>query len=335
MAGDPEQEAQTAGQGAETSAPSNQPPTTENPPQVEPQVDQDASQDLDSAYDTFEHGRRYHAYHDGAYLAPNDEQEQDRMDLVHHVYYLLMGGKLHLAPISPNPQRVLDLGTGTGMWAIDFADEHPSAQVIGTDLSPIQPRWLPPNCIFEIDDFEEEWVYTTPFDFIHGRELEGCIADDERLFRQAFKHLRSGGYIELQCAAPYFLSHDNTAEKAKYCQMWVKGLRDGGIKFGKPFHNVPEWKDKLKKAGFVDVQETILENAIGKWPDDPERKQAGELQEYQQIQAIESYTPAMFSRVLGWSQEEIAVLMANAKKEVKNPDLHMYIPIHVVYGRKP
>lgn len=44
------------------------------------------------------------------------------MDLVHHVYYLLMGGKLHLAPISPNPQRVLDLGTGTGMWAIDFAE---------------------------------------------------------------------------------------------------------------------------------------------------------------------------------------------------------------------
>lgn len=33
----------------------------------------------------------------------------------------------------------LDIGTGTGIWAIDFADEHPETTVIGTDLSPIQP----------------------------------------------------------------------------------------------------------------------------------------------------------------------------------------------------
>lgn len=44
------------------------------------------------------------------------------MDLVHHIYRLLLGGRLHLAPIKPNPQRVLDLGTGTGIWAMDFAE---------------------------------------------------------------------------------------------------------------------------------------------------------------------------------------------------------------------
>lgn len=27
----------------------------------------------------------------------------------------------------------------------DFADEHPQAEVIGTDISPIQPSWVPPN----------------------------------------------------------------------------------------------------------------------------------------------------------------------------------------------
>jgi hypothetical protein len=35
-------------------------------------------------------------------------------------------------------ETVLDIGTGTGAWAIDFADEYPKAEVIGTDLSPIQ-----------------------------------------------------------------------------------------------------------------------------------------------------------------------------------------------------
>lgn len=53
---------------------------------------------------------------------PNDEQEQDRMDMVHHIFSLLLGGKLYLAPIGDNVQRVLDLGTGTGIWAMDFAE---------------------------------------------------------------------------------------------------------------------------------------------------------------------------------------------------------------------
>jgi ubiquinone/menaquinone biosynthesis C-methylase UbiE len=43
------------------------------------------------------------------------------MDLLHHIYRLCLKGELHLAPIK-NPQRVLDLGTGTGIWAIQFAE---------------------------------------------------------------------------------------------------------------------------------------------------------------------------------------------------------------------
>lgn len=62
------------------------------------------------------------------------------MDLENHLFCLLLGGKLHLAPLQ-SPQRILDLGTGTGIWAIDIADQYPSAQVIGTDLSAVQPRW--------------------------------------------------------------------------------------------------------------------------------------------------------------------------------------------------
>jgi hypothetical protein len=45
------------------------------------------------------------------------------MDLLHHVYGLLLGGELHSAPIGKSPQRVLDLGTGTGMSEIDFTAE--------------------------------------------------------------------------------------------------------------------------------------------------------------------------------------------------------------------
>ena len=87
-----------------------------------------------------ENGRRYHAYKDGSYIMPNDESELDRLDLTHNMMKITMGMKLFNAPID-KPKRVLDIGTGTGIWAIEMADEHPDAEIIGTDLSATQPTW--------------------------------------------------------------------------------------------------------------------------------------------------------------------------------------------------
>ncbi|KAI8650637.1 hypothetical protein NCS57_01398100 [Fusarium keratoplasticum] len=293
-----------------------------------------ASSVLNYKYAIWGNGRRYHAFREGSYLMPNDEEEQDRMDLLHHIYNLALGGELHRSPVK-DPQRVLDLGTGTGVWAMDFADENPGAEVIGTDLSPIQPGWTPPNCVFEVDDFEAEWPYSRPFDFIHGRELEGCIADDDKLFAQAFKHLNPSGYFELQAAYTRFLSDDDTAKKATDVHSWCSQLVAGIEKFGKPIDGAPTWKKKLEEAGFQDVQQEILKLPIGGWPKDPKLKELGKYQLIQQIQGAESYTPAVFSRVLGWSDEEIQVLIAKVRKQFNDPTIHLYIPVYVIWGKKP
>lgn len=73
-------------------------------------------------------------------LTWEEQPELDRLDLQHHVITLLLNGELHLAPLE-NPRRILDIGTGTGLWAIEMADRFPNAIVTGTDLSPIQPTW--------------------------------------------------------------------------------------------------------------------------------------------------------------------------------------------------
>jgi ubiquinone/menaquinone biosynthesis C-methylase UbiE len=63
--------------------------------------------------------------HFPGYTFPNDEKEQDHMDILGHMFTLILSGKLFLAPIGENPQRILDLGTGTGLWAVDMGQSIP------------------------------------------------------------------------------------------------------------------------------------------------------------------------------------------------------------------
>lgn len=50
-------------------------------------------------------------------------------------------------------------------------DMYHSAEVVGHDLSAIQPDFVPPNVQFEIFDVEGTWNYSSPFDFVHCRYL--------------------------------------------------------------------------------------------------------------------------------------------------------------------
>lgn len=66
------------------------------------------------------------------------------MDLRHEISTMTLGERLLVSQdrLSSAP-RVLDVGTGTGLWAIDIADEYSrGGEVVGIDLSPIQPRWV-------------------------------------------------------------------------------------------------------------------------------------------------------------------------------------------------
>ena len=41
---------------------------------------------------------------------------------MHKMVEVSLGGKLNLAPIPSNPRRILDIGTGTGIWAIEIGE---------------------------------------------------------------------------------------------------------------------------------------------------------------------------------------------------------------------
>jgi SAM-dependent methyltransferase len=205
----------------------------------------------------YTNGRRYHGYRSGAYILPNDEQEQDRLDLLHHIFLLILGGKLHDAPLPRPPQRVLDIGTGTGIWAIDFADENHGAEVVGTDLSPIQPTWVPPNVKFYIDDAEAEWVYGADeaFDFIHCRTMSGSISDWDRLVRQTYAHVQPGGWVEFQEPLAQCECDDGTMDMASDLLQWQVLCHGAAKGFGKDIRAGHTLKQRMLDAGFVDARE--------------------------------------------------------------------------------
>ncbi|KAJ5398953.1 hypothetical protein N7465_009442 [Penicillium sp. CMV-2018d] len=265
---------------------------------------------------------------------PNDEREQDRLDLSHHIYLMLLKGELFQAPIK-NPKRVLDLGTGTGLWAIEYADTNPNSQVIGIDLSAIQPSWVPPNCRFEIDDFEQPWSYSKPFDYIHGRELEGSIRDHDVLFKQAFDNLNPNGWFEMASFDVNTYSDDGTHLGATNFLLSIKHMHESSRMFGKDLKSSPSWKDWMKKAGFVNVREDVLKLPQSPWPKDPKLKELGRYHQLNMLEAMPIYTYALFSRVLGWTRAEIEGLLTGIRMELRDTSYHLYTKVRIVYGQKP
>ena len=105
----------------------------------------------------------------------------------HHTWKVTFDGGFGRVPVTDKMKNVLDVGTGTGalhfaliglaieltkpsgIWATEFAEAFPQTQVIGTDLSPIQPNFVPSNCRFIIDNAEHDWAFEQSFDYIHSR----------------------------------------------------------------------------------------------------------------------------------------------------------------------
>ncbi|MCJ1232962.1 hypothetical protein MMC14_000916 [Varicellaria rhodocarpa] len=283
----------------------------------------------------FENGRRYHAYKAGHYPLPNDESELDRLDLQHHVVTLLLNGELHLAPLE-SPRKILDIGTGTGLWAIEMADRFPSATVIGTDLSPVQPTWVPDNVRFEVDDVESEWLYKeNSFDYVHSRYMIGAISDWKAMIRKSFKHIKPGGYFEIQELDPPLLSDDGSSEKSYMHNMYVKLLCQSSTEYGKPVPKHDQYKAWLEEAGFVDVKEYCFKIPVNTWPKNKQLKEVGKYQLINYTEGCEGLCIGLFTRVLQWQPSEVQVLLARLRAELKDRTIHAYQPFVVVYGRKP
>ncbi|KAF6842747.1 acetyl propionyl coenzyme a carboxylase alpha chain [Colletotrichum musicola] len=285
-----------------------------------------------------ENGRTYHAYKDGKYTAPNDEREQDRLDLQHNLFLLTFDNKLGLAP--PNQpgskvQRVLDVGTGTGIWAIEFGEDHPEAEVLGMDLSVSMPQFVPPNVRFEIDDLDEEWIYSQPFDYIHTRGMNSAIADWKVFLGKVFDNLTPGGYFELQELEVYPRSDDGTLTPDCTLSKCMEYVHEAFEIFGRSFQEIPKLVSVMEEVGFTDVTMTLFKWPSNPWPKDAKFKELGDWNNENINRGWEAITMAPFTRALGWTREEVLAFLPGVRKDLNDRSIHAYWPVYSVYGRKP
>ncbi|KAL2211535.1 S-adenosyl-L-methionine-dependent methyltransferase [Sarocladium strictum] len=283
-------------------------------------------------------GRTYHSERGNAeYWGSNDEQQNESMDLNHHNLTLAIGDKLHHAPLPDKLSKAVDIGTGTGLWAIDFADAHPECEVIGTDLSPIQPAWVPPNLKFQIDDCTQEWTFDPDsIDFVHMRYLTGSIVDWNELMKQAFKSIKPGGWVESLEASPYMWSDDGSVTEDSAMGQWGKLFVSCSEKLGRTFTLVDDGvhRSSMEKAGFVDIGQFNIKVPIGTWPKDPKFKEMGKFGQATLHQDVEGYV-SYVAGLQGWTTKQVAVYAAQLRREIRNPKIHGYYYVQLLWGRKP
>lgn len=269
-------------------------------------------------------GRRYVG--DAPYILPKDPGEVNRLDFQHYMLRSYLRAN-YLAPIT-QPHDILDVGSGTGRWAIQLAQQFPRANVISLDIEAPTERQSaimevqPENCVFiEGNVLKGLPFQDSTFDFVHQRLLMGAIPGQmwPDVVRELVRVTQRGGWIELVEAAP--VPSDTPA--LAQLRAWMRGatqMRGLDITIGERIGEL------LRQAGLQRVAYQQLPIPIGQYGG-----RLGAMAETQYDALLQSFGPILiargvtdeltFSRVMTESHHEIAA--------------HRFIsPYYIAYGQR-
>lgn len=298
-----------------------------------------------------ENGRLYHSYRKGTYPLPCDEKELDRLDLFHHLFKVArVGDELFYAPLPSDVKtRVLDLGCGTGIWVLDVAGKFPKAYVRGCDIAKMQPPkpeqppllkepWYAENHDFFVPfDFESPWTLgEESWDLIHMQMGSGSVASWISLYHRVYKHLKPGAWFE-QVEIDFRPRCENENQKpGKALSTWYSNLQKATEATMRPMaHSSKETIKNLQDAGFTEIDHQTVGLPLNEWHSDAKEKKVGRWYNLALSKSFRTLSLAPFTRVLGWTVEEIDALVEELEHEIADETTHTFNLLHIYQARKP
>ena len=145
-----------------------------------------------------------------------------------------------------------------------------------------------------------EWGWpANNFDFIHIRELYGSIPDWDHLFHQTYEATKPGGWVEIAEHSVVPVSDDGTVTPDGTLANWGRKMLEIGEKCGCSFTIWSESKERLQKAGFVDVVEKRYKWPLSGWSKDKKLKELGLWNQLRVYNGLEDFALRLFTTHAG------------------------------------
>lgn len=256
---------------------------------------------------------------DAPYLLPKDAQEDERLRFQHYALHHAFGNH-YLAPLGPETRTILDVGTGTGIWAIDMVQQFPQAHILGVDIAFTSlPHILPDTCLFCRADVLQSLPFPDQqFDFTHQRLLVLAIPALRwpDVVQELVRVTRPQGWIELLEAGPMIQNAGPATERL------LSWLRDICQAEGIELTMVMRLADLLKQAGCQAVEAQDIPVPLGSWAG-----RGGEMLKLDALRAFQALRP----RTTIPPAEFDAILSTAAVEWEQNRASYVF---HAAYGRR-
>ncbi|MGZ3583241.1 MAG: class I SAM-dependent methyltransferase [Ktedonobacterales bacterium] len=270
-------------------------------------------------------GRRHLA--DAPYVLPSDQQEINRLDFQHYMLRQALRGN-YAAPLR-EPASILDVGSGTGRWALEMAQLFPSANVVGTDL--VEPKAealpgdasLPDNYTFVPGNVLERLPFPdNTFDFVHMRLLLFAIAAEKwpAVAAELVRVTRPGGWVESVETGPQ-------QDGGPAMDMLVRWITEVSVRRGVDTQLGPRVASFFADAGLINIQKRDVRLPVGRYGG-----RLGNMAAVDVFGVMSGVKPLVVAQGITDAQS-YDTMLAQARADLDT--FQCTLPFYIAYGQKP